>query len=134
MALVLNIGKCTLLGNYRENNEDSIEVKAFPELTVAVVADGTAEREWVAADLLAQAEHGPGGAAVLATSDKHGWATLISVLGAIGATSSALLAKAKNEALGVAAHLQAKLDADLVRDAVIVSPFPEDRTPWWHFW
>jgi protein phosphatase len=40
MALVLNIGKCTLLGNYRENNEDSIEVKAFPELTVCVVADG----------------------------------------------------------------------------------------------
>ena len=31
MALSLNIGKCTLLGNYRENNEDSIEVKTFPE-------------------------------------------------------------------------------------------------------
>jgi len=40
MPLSLNIGKCTLLGNYRENNEDSIEVKAFPELTVCVVADG----------------------------------------------------------------------------------------------
>ena len=40
MALTLNIGKCTLLGNYRENNEDSIEVKQFPDLTVAVVADG----------------------------------------------------------------------------------------------
>ena len=23
MALALNIGKCTLLGNYRENNEDA---------------------------------------------------------------------------------------------------------------
>src|SRR5687767_12628245 len=40
MALALNIGKCTLLGNYRENNEDSIDVKPFPELTVCVVADG----------------------------------------------------------------------------------------------
>ncbi len=40
MALALNIGKCTLLGNYRENNEDAIEVKAFPDMTVALVADG----------------------------------------------------------------------------------------------
>jgi protein phosphatase len=40
MALSLNIGKATNLGNYRENNEDSIEVKLFPDLTVAVVADG----------------------------------------------------------------------------------------------
>src|SRR5215212_8581989 len=40
MALSLNIGKSTNLGNYRENNEDSIEVKGFPDLTIAVVADG----------------------------------------------------------------------------------------------
>jgi protein phosphatase len=40
MAFTLNIGKCTLLGNYRENNEDSIDVKAFPDLTVCIVADG----------------------------------------------------------------------------------------------
>src|SRR3984885_14866674 len=40
MALALNIGKCTLLGNYRENNEDSIEVKQIPDLTVCLVADG----------------------------------------------------------------------------------------------
>src|SRR5882762_3225646 len=40
MALALNIGKCTLLGNYRENNEDSIEVKAFPDMTLCIVADG----------------------------------------------------------------------------------------------
>src|SRR6516165_8674221 len=40
MALALNVGKCTLLGNYRENNEDAIEVKAFPEFTVCIVADG----------------------------------------------------------------------------------------------
>jgi PPM family protein phosphatase len=40
MALALNIGKCTLLGNYRENNEDAIEVKQFPELTICIVADG----------------------------------------------------------------------------------------------
>ena len=40
MAFALNIGKCSLLGNYRENNEDSIDVKQFPELTVCIVADG----------------------------------------------------------------------------------------------
>ena len=40
MALGINIGKCSLLGNYRENNEDSVDVKAFPDLTVAIVADG----------------------------------------------------------------------------------------------
>src|SRR5215210_6680243 len=40
MPLALNIGKCTLLGNYRENNEDAIEVKAYPDMTVCIVADG----------------------------------------------------------------------------------------------
>src|SRR5437660_12844413 len=40
MALALNIGKTTLLGNYRENNEDSIDVKIFPDMTVCLVADG----------------------------------------------------------------------------------------------
>lgn len=40
MSLTLNIGKCTNLGNYRENNEDSIEVRPFPDLVVSVVADG----------------------------------------------------------------------------------------------
>ncbi|MEZ6140206.1 MAG: protein phosphatase 2C domain-containing protein [Zavarzinella sp.] len=40
MPLTLNIGKSTNLGNYRENNEDSVEVKVFPDLSVAIVADG----------------------------------------------------------------------------------------------
>jgi len=40
MALALNIGKCTEQGNYRENNEDSIDVKQFPDMTVCLVADG----------------------------------------------------------------------------------------------
>ncbi len=40
MALALNIGKCSILGNYRENNEDSIDVKVFPDMTVCLVADG----------------------------------------------------------------------------------------------
>jgi serine/threonine protein phosphatase PrpC len=40
MALSLNIGTCTLLGNYRENNEDSIDVKQFPDMTILLVADG----------------------------------------------------------------------------------------------
>src|SRR6266481_5444891 len=40
MSVALNIGKCTLLGNYRENNEDAIDVKLFPDLTICIVADG----------------------------------------------------------------------------------------------
>jgi PPM family protein phosphatase len=40
MSLSLNIGKCTLLGNYRENNEDAIEAKQFADMTVCIVADG----------------------------------------------------------------------------------------------
>jgi protein phosphatase len=40
MAVKLNVGKCTLLGNYRENNEDAIDVKHFPDLEVCIVADG----------------------------------------------------------------------------------------------
>lgn len=40
MPMTLNIGKCTLLGNYRENNEDAIEVKQYPEMTICIVADG----------------------------------------------------------------------------------------------
>jgi PPM family protein phosphatase len=40
MALALNIGKCTQLGNYRENNEDAVDVKNFPDMTVCLVADG----------------------------------------------------------------------------------------------
>src|SRR3989442_304238 len=40
MALALNVGKCSLLGNYRENNEDAIDVKVYPDMTVCLVADG----------------------------------------------------------------------------------------------
>jgi PPM family protein phosphatase len=40
MPLALNIGKCSLLGNYRENNEDAIEVKQFPDMIASIVADG----------------------------------------------------------------------------------------------
>lgn len=40
MPLSLNIGKHTDLGNYRENNEDSIDVKVLPEMTLCIVADG----------------------------------------------------------------------------------------------
>jgi protein phosphatase len=40
MAWTFHIGKCSLLGNYRENNEDALDVKVFPDLTVCIVADG----------------------------------------------------------------------------------------------
>jgi hypothetical protein len=73
------------------------------------------------------------GVAWFVTSGKHSWAaTFASVFGAIGLTTSALLAKAQNEAQDLVGHLRAALDADLLKAAVTVSPFPE--TPWWHFW
>jgi PPM family protein phosphatase len=40
MGVTLNVGKCTLLGNYRENNEDAIDVKQMPDMTICIVADG----------------------------------------------------------------------------------------------
>jgi protein phosphatase len=40
MAVDLRIGKCSLLGNYRENNEDAVDVKSQPGLTICIVADG----------------------------------------------------------------------------------------------
>lgn len=40
MSVCLKIGKCSLLGNYRENNEDAVDVKETKNLTVAIVADG----------------------------------------------------------------------------------------------
>jgi hypothetical protein len=73
------------------------------------------------------------GVAWFVTSGTPPWAaTFTSVFGAIGLTTSALLAKAKSEAQDLVGHLRATLDADLLKAAVTVSPFPE--TPWWHFW
>ena len=46
MALALKIGKCNLIGNYRENNEDSVDAKILPEMTICMVADGTYEGYW----------------------------------------------------------------------------------------
>jgi len=40
MAVSMKIGKSSVLGNYRENNEDAVDVKQLPELTVCIVADG----------------------------------------------------------------------------------------------
>lgn len=44
MAVELRIGKCSLLGNYRENNEDAVDVRHYEEdgvqLAVHLVADG----------------------------------------------------------------------------------------------
>jgi Ca-activated chloride channel family protein len=36
----LSIGLCTLVGNYRESNEDTIEAKQFPDWMICLVADG----------------------------------------------------------------------------------------------
>ena len=36
----LRIGQTTLVGNYRENNEDSLDVKHFGDWTICLVADG----------------------------------------------------------------------------------------------
>lgn len=40
MSFMLNIGHCTLVGNYRENNEDAIAVKRLGAATLCLVADG----------------------------------------------------------------------------------------------
>ena len=40
MALALKIGKCNLIGNYRENNEDSVDAKNLADMTICMVADG----------------------------------------------------------------------------------------------
>ncbi len=40
MAVRLKIGKCSLLGNYRENNEDAVAVKETPHISTCIVADG----------------------------------------------------------------------------------------------
>ena len=57
----LNIGKCTLLGNYRENNEDSIEVKAIPEIAADTRTARQSARKIAKTDILDQivklAEH-----------------------------------------------------------------------------
>ena len=63
MALALNIGKCTLLGNYRENNEDSIEVKQFHIGSSAVHCPAGTEHVIVGA--------GDGPAIVLAVGARH---------------------------------------------------------------
>jgi histidinol dehydrogenase len=67
-----------------------IESLAGPS-EVVVVADGTADPALVAADLLAQAEHGPDGAAILVTWDEG-------VADAVDAATAALLAEAPRRA------------------------------------
>ena len=48
MALALKIGKCNLIGNYRENNEDSVDAKQFPDLTEARRDWEERYRSWLA--------------------------------------------------------------------------------------
>jgi len=40
VGLDLKIGQCTRTGGFRENNEDAINAKSMPALTVCLVADG----------------------------------------------------------------------------------------------
>lgn len=40
MSVRLKIGKCSLLGNYRENNEDAVHVGETNGVTTSIVADG----------------------------------------------------------------------------------------------
>lgn len=76
---------------------------------VAIVADATVDPAWVAADLLAQAEHGPGGAAVLVTWE-------VAVADAVDAALDALLAGAPRRA-DIEATLATGGQAVLVDDA-----------------
>ena len=76
---------------------------------VAIVADAAADPVWVAADLMAQAEHGPGGAAVLVTWDP-------AVIDAVDAAIGDLLVSAPRRA-DIEATLGAGGRALLVDDA-----------------
>jgi len=76
---------------------------------VAIVADATVNPAWVAADLLAQAEHGPGGIAVLVTWDTE-------VADAVDAAVATLLADAPRRT-GIEAALASGGRAVLVDDA-----------------
>jgi histidinol dehydrogenase len=87
-----------------------IESLAGPS-EVVVVADGSVSARLVAVDLLAQAEHGPGGAVVLVTADPD-------VVGAVDAELVALLADSTRRE-----ELQATL-ADVGR-AVLVDDDPQ---------
>ena len=83
---------------------------------VVVVADATVDPTWVAADLLAQAEHGPGGAAALVTWDPD-------VVDAVDAAVTRLLADAPRRAdieatLSVAGLAVLVDDVDAARRAV----------------
>jgi protein phosphatase len=40
MPVGLMVGKCSLVGNYRENNEDAVDVHEYQEVMTCVVADG----------------------------------------------------------------------------------------------
>ena len=40
MAIAVRWGTVSITGNYRENNEDAIDVKQFSDLTLCLVADG----------------------------------------------------------------------------------------------
>jgi len=74
-----------------------------------------------------------GAASLAGAGGGHAWAALISVLGALGFTTSTLLAKAKSEAQDLVGQLRAAFDADLVLAAVTISPFGEKK-PWWKLW
>lgn len=76
---------------------------------VVVVADGTVDPRWAAADLLAQAEHGPGGSAVLVAWDA-------AVIDAVDGAVRDLLADAPRRA-DIEATLTAGGVAVLVDDA-----------------
>jgi len=85
---------------------------------VAIVTDATADPRWVAADLLAQAEHGPGGAAVVLTWDDD-------VADAVDRALVELLADAPGRAeievtLGATGRVVLVDDVDAVRAAIDV--------------
>ncbi len=83
---------------------------------VVVIADNAAEATWVAADLLAQAEHGPGGRAVVIT-----WSE--SVADAVDRELAALLANAtrRDEASSTLASGGSCILVDDIRAAMNVS-------------
>jgi hypothetical protein len=71
-----------------------------------------------------------GAAWLTSAGTNHTWATVITVLGALGVTASTLLAKAKSQAQDLLGELRAAFDADLVKEAATVAPLPQSRPRW----
>jgi sulfopropanediol 3-dehydrogenase len=94
----------------------AIDLLAGPS-EVAVIADGTADAELVAADLLGQAEHGPNSPAALVTTSKRlGWDVIAAVDRQLSGLSTRDICGPAWRNFGSVILVDSKEDAVLVMD------------------